>query len=536
MELLHCFSGFDLPHLVEMQAQARGSHPFLVWSPFEGDGRSWSYAEFAEVVARVAGGMARRGVGYRDRVLIHLDNCPESLIAWFACARLGATAVLTNARSAGEELAYFAAHSGTVAAITQPRLFETVQQACHGLRWIAVTDMDNGVAPASGHAPGPELSFTTLMASAEQAPLRPAEPMLPVGIQYTSGTTSRPKGVLFTHANGLWAAKIGAGHAGLRPDDRFLIHLPLYHVIALSYSMLATLWVGGTAVLLPRFSVSRFWNASIRHRCTWTSMVPFCVNALGEADVPPAHSFRAWGNAFWSRHLEQRYRLGILGWWGMTEMVTHPIVGDPGKPGRAQAIGRLAPEYEVAVQHDDGTPALPGEAGHLLVRGIPGLSIFAEYVGNPEATAASFDERGFFRTGDLVVRHPDGFIQFSERAKDVLKVGGENVGAAEIERVVKQVPGIREVAVVGRSHPMLGEVPVAFVLARGRAEDADPGLPDQVLAACRAALAPFKVPRHVIVLDVLPRGTIEKVSKVVLRQRANEIEDADLKPAAAPVP
>jgi crotonobetaine/carnitine-CoA ligase len=295
----------------------------------------------------------------------------------------------------------------------------------------------------------------------------------------------------------------------------FLIHLPLYHVISLSYSLLATLWAGGTAVLLPRFSASRFWTASLLHRCTWASMVPFCMRALGDMDVPPGHAYRAWGNAFWSAGLEARYGLSILGWWGMTEMVTHPIVGDPGKPGRTMAIGRPAPEYGIAIQRDDGTPAALGEVGNLLVRGVPGVSIFAGYLDDADATADSFDGHGYFKTGDRVVMHSDGFIQFSERLKDVLKIGGENAGASEIERVIMQVPGIREVAVVGKPHPMLQEVPVAFVLA----VDPRAGLADEILARCRANLAEFKVPREVHLVDELPRGTIEKVSKVELRRR-----------------
>ena len=508
------FEGFDLAHLVELQATLRAGHPFLVWAPFEGEERRWSYAEFADAVARVAGAMARRGIRLGEAVMIHLDNCPEAVIAWFACARLGAVAVATNARAAGAELGYFAAHSRAVAAITQPRLAGSVRAHCTGLRWIAVTETDNGAPPAFGTGPDAEESFAGLL-QGEQSALRAPEPMRQAGVQYTSGTTSRPKGVVLTHANGLWGAKIGAMHAGLRPDDVFLIHLPLYHVISLSYSLLATLWAGGTAVLLPRFSASRFWAASLRHRCTWASMVPFCMRALGDIDVPAGHAYRAWGNAFWSAGLEARYGLSIVGWWGMTEMVSHPIVGDPGKPGRAMAIGRPAPEYGIAIQRDDGTAAAPGETGNLLVRGVPGVSIFAGYLDDAQATADSFDADGLFKTGDRVVMHADGFIQFSERLKDVLKIGGENAGASEIERVIMQVPGVREAAVVGKPHPMLQEVPAAFVLA------ADPrfGLVEEILAACRAGLADFKVPWEIHLVDELPRGTIEKVSKVELRRR-----------------
>ena len=518
MDALHCFTGFDLAHLLDLQARLRGAHPFLIWAPFEGEERRWSYAEFAGAVARVAGAMAGRGVRQGDRVIIHLENSPEGLIAWFACARLGAVAVATNARAAADELAYFAEHSAAVACVTQPRLLPLVQAACPALRWVAVTDTDNGAPCAAGHAPDRETSFTALLQSEEQLPLRPADPALTANIQYTSGTTSRPKGVVWTHANGLWGAKIGALHAGMREDDVVLIQLPLYHVISLSYSLLAALWVGATTVLVPRFSASRFWETSLRHRCSWASMIPFCTGALAEQDVPPAHFFRAWGNSIWSPQLERRYGISVLGYWGMTEMVTHPIVGDPGKPGRAQSIGRPAPEYTVAVQRDDGQPAAPGEPGHLLVRGQRGLSIFHEYLGNPVATADSFDRNGFFKTGDIVIRHEDGFIQYVERAKDMLKVGGENVGAAEIERVIMQVPGVREAAVVGRPHPMLQEVPIAFVTVAFTT--VPPTLTDDILAACKASLAAFKVPRAVIILERLPRGTIEKVSKVELRKVA----------------
>ena len=527
MDRVHCFTGFDLAHLVDLQARLRGTHPFLVWTPFEGVGRSWSYAEFAAAVAGVAAAMARRGVQAGDRVLIHLDNCPEGVIAWFACAWLGATAIASNARASGEELGYLAAHSAAVAAITQPRLLSVVQDNCPGLRWIAVTDTDNGLAPVSGQGAGRDMSFATLLAGAERAPLRRPDPELAVGVQYTSGTTSRPKGVVLTHANALWGAKIGAQHAGLRPDDIFLVHLPLYHVISLSYSLLATLWAGGTVVLLPRFSASRFWDASVRHRCTFASMVPFCMRALEEREVPAAHSYRGWGNAFWSERLERRYRLNILGWWGMTEMVTHPIVGDLGHPGREMAIGRPAPEYDIAVRRDDGRLACAGEIGDLMVRGVRGLSIFAEYLGDPEATAASFDEDGFFMTGDRVIVHEDGFIQFADRAKDMLKVGGENVGATEIERVIMRVDGVREAAVVGKPHPMLGEVPVAFVLVADGVEAARPTMKDDILAACRAGLADFKVPHQVVLVDDLPRGTIEKVLKVELRRRVAEMGSPD---------
>ncbi len=517
--VVHPFVGYDLPHLLDLQARVRGEHPFLRWTPFEGDGYVLTYAGFADAVARAAAGLKARGLKKGDHVLIHLENCPEGVISWFACAWLGATAVMTNARSAPEEISYFAAHSGAIAAITQPKYFSRIAENCGGLRWIIVTETDNGAPPAPDHAPGLGDLFATLLAGDEREPMRPAEPMLPLGIQYTSGTTSRPKGVVMTHANALWGGKAGAAHTGLSRDDIFLVHLPLYHVIALSYGLLSTLWAGGTVVLLPRFSASRFWPISIAEKCTWSAMVPFCVRALAERDVPSNHNYRAWGNAFWSAELERRYNLSIFGWWGMTEIITHGIVGDFGKPGHPSAIGRPAAEYDLAIRRKDGSPVEVGETGHLFIRGHRGVSIFAGYLYDPQATADSFDENGFFKTGDLVTLHPDGFIQFADRAKDMLKVGGENVAASEIERVIQSVAGVREVAVVARKHPMLQEVPVAYVVTGPVDVEA---LREQIVEACRSRLSEFKAPRSVYFLEELPRGLTEKVSKVELRRRANE--------------
>jgi len=174
-----------------------------------------------------------------------------------------------------------------------------------------------------------------------------------------------------------------------------------------------------------------------------------------------------------------------------------------------------APEYEIRVLAPDGvTPTGPEETGALEIRGIPGLSMFAEYLNKPEVTAASYDANGWFATGDLVTVHADGWISFADRAKDMLRVGDENVAASEIERVIAEVPGIAEAAVVAQPDPKLDEVPVAFVVVAG----ADPAaVPGQVIAVCAAKLAEFKVPRQVTVVAALPRSTISKVNKSALR-------------------
>ncbi|MGJ3626031.1 AMP-binding protein [Sphingomonas sp. MMS24-JH45] len=174
---------------------------------------------------------------------------------------------------------------------------------------------------------------------------RPHDPRAPFAIQYTSGTTSRPKAVLWTHANALWGAEIGARNQDLRGDDVYLVHLPLFHTNAQSYSVLSTFWAGGSVVVMPRFSTSRFWPTSLA-MATWTSMVPFCVKALLGEPVP-AHRYRFWGNGVCEPDWDRHFGVKTIGWWGMTETITQGTVGSAHLKDAAMSIGRPAPGYEI---------------------------------------------------------------------------------------------------------------------------------------------------------------------------------------------
>ena len=343
----------------------------------------------------------------------------------------------------------------------------------------------------------------------------PVAALDPAWIQYTSGTTSRPKAVVLTHANALWSAKVSATHESLTASDVHLVHLPLFHINALCYSTLASMWVGGTAVIQPRFSASRFWDVAVRNGCTWASVAPFCVRALLGQDFPKDHSFRIWGNGYSGGPEDEIFGIRTLAWYGMTETVSHAVIDEIETPGHPFGMGRPAPEFEVKVVREDGTPVEPGETGAIFVRGVPGVSLFAGYLHDEAATKEAVDEEGWLKTGDRATVHDDGYMSFADRDKDMLKVGGENVAASEIERVVLEVPGVVEVAVVAARHPMLDEVPVAFVIPAGDR----PELADEVLAACTRRLSDFKVPREVRIVDEMPRSTLNKIAKAELRRQ-----------------
>src|SRR3954465_1806467 len=157
------FAGLDVPWLLRMRAESRRDHPFLIWAPFEAPARAWTYGEFHERVGALAAGLVKRGIKPGEYVLIHLDNCIEAMLAWFACVELGAIAVTTNTRSSAAEIEYFADHCGAVAAITQPSYAELVAANCRKLRWIAVTSHNAGVA-AEQSAAGKGDRFESLFA------------------------------------------------------------------------------------------------------------------------------------------------------------------------------------------------------------------------------------------------------------------------------------------------------------------------------------------------------------------------------------
>jgi crotonobetaine/carnitine-CoA ligase len=524
--IVNPFAGRDVNWLLDMRAETRRDHPFLVWEPFEGERRVWTYGEFRARVLRVAAGLHARGVGEGDHVLVHLDNSPEMEFLWFACARVGAVVVTTNTRSAGAELEYFAAHCNAVAAITQPELAETVAANAKNIKWLAVTEhLVDGTPVPENQKPSRENRFSSLDGDPSDLPKIAPDPWRPGSVQYTSGTTSRPKGVLWTQGNALWGARTSAVHQTLTESDVHHVVMPSFHTNARTYSILPTMWAGGTVVMQPKFSARRWWEVALRNKCTWASTLPFFLKALMQYEVP-RHHFRMFGNAINEPPFDQHFGVRTIGWWGMTETVAQGIIGDALIRNRPMSTGRPAAGYGIRVLREDlRTPVAPGETGHLQCHGVRGIQIFAEYLNNETAMRESFTDDGWFITGDRVTLDPDGMITFADRDKDMLKVGGENVAASEIERVIALVPGVHECAVVAQKHRMLDEVPVAFVIpVPGVAVEGNAELPAAIMAACQAQLADFKRPRQVILVGELPRSTLEKVSKVELRKRLPSME------------
>lgn len=519
---IHPYANMDVASVLRDRARMRPDTPFLHWAPFEEENaRSWTWAEFENDVARLAAGLQKRGIKAGDKVLVHFDNCPETFLARFACCWIGAVAVLSNSVLAGPEIVHAVEISGARAAITQPKLAARISEHCPQLEWIAITQTDAGETPEDGTAPSKSESFDALIADEPAAPRIP-DPNAPALILFTTGTTSRPKAVLWTHGNVLWGGQMSAMHQALRSDDVYQVFLPVYHVVGFSWAFLAAFWAGATVVLQPRFSASRFWPVALKFRATLSAQVHFTAGVLSKQEIPK-HYFRQFQTGIFMPALGELFGVREISGWGMTEMVCQPITGDPWSLQSDKSIGRAAPGYRIVVEDDHRNPVRPGETGNLKVQGVRGVSIFQEYFNNPQANAAAFDDRGLFDPGDRVIQHENGWIEFGDRTKDVIKVGGESVSGAEVEAAISEVSGIREVAVVAKEDNNYGEIPLAFVAAKEDSPANRDAIRQAISEHCASALAKFKQPKEIMFIDALPRIGFGKIEKVKLRDMAKQM-------------
>lgn len=439
---------------------------------------------------------------------MHLANCSEFYDIWFGAAYLGAVMVPTNPISTAAELAYMLGHSGCRVVLTQPDLVATVREA----RADLVVDVTNGWA--AGVEPYDGLPHGT------------PEDLL--GVLYTSGTTSRPKGVQITHAAYLAVGDAVSDHIRLRPDDRLLIVLPLFHGNAQYYCSMSALVTGASIALAPKFSASRWAEQAKILGATVASLFAAPLRMILAKDGGMSdreHSLRV---TLFAQNIsleqveefERRFATPLVQLYGMTETVIPPTMNPLYGTRHPLSIGRPLPGARLRIVDADGVDVEPGRPGELLVSGEPGRTLMSGYLDNPEATASALVD-GWLHTGDMVRADPDGYLYFFDRAKDMIKRSGENVACGEIERVVDELDGVLESAAVGVPDPMLDEAVHVYVVPRDGAR-VDP---DAVLDHCREQLAKFKVPDAVHVVETLPRTSVGKIQKHLLRDPAQQADE-----------
>ncbi|HTK63698.1 MAG TPA: long-chain fatty acid--CoA ligase [Pseudonocardia sp.] len=500
----------DLAALLERQAHASGERPAVT---FQGVTRT--FAEVHDRVRRLAGVLARGGVGKGDRVAYLGLNHPAILEALFAAAHLGAVLVPLNFRLAGPELAYAIEHSGAHTVLADERhagVIDGVRDRLSAHRYMALA--------GAGHVEGWEDGDELVAAAAPLREREPVDPSDPALIMYTSGTTGRSKGVVLTHAN-LWWHNIGVVLAlDIVHDDVSLLCAPMFHIGALNVTTIATWIKGGRLVIHEVFEPEAVLDDLERERVTTMFGVPVMCEALSalpgfaSADLSALRLIITGGAPVpvgLIRRFQER-EVELAQGYGLTE--ASPVASFLTAENALRKLGSAGRPLllcDMRVVGADGTPAPVGVDGEIQVRGP---SVTPGYFRDPEATALAFDGQ-WLRTGDGGHLDDDGFVYIADRIKDMIITGGENVYPAEVEGVLFDHPAVAEVAVIGRPDPRWGERVCAIVVTEPRATvDLE-----ELRAFAGERIGRYKLPLQLEIVDALPRNPTGKVLKTELRKR-----------------
>jgi len=493
---------------------------WLVYEREDGAVLRWTYAAFLESVHRAANLLASLGIGAGDAFNLHLSNHHAYPQLILAASYLGATAMPTNPVSSADELDYLLAHSESKVIFTEASCLETAQAVAGKLPIVLC---QTGTAlPASYPVYEDELAKQSAT-----PPLYTGSAGRVVELMYTSGTTARPKGVMLTNANFIYGGEVFRANSGLRGEDRHLIALPLFHAAAQCHALFPTLIAGASIALMSRFHASRYFEQAVTYGGTMAALFGAPLRMLlnqPERDSDRAHALR---NVTFAQSLtdeqytewHRRFRVPLQQLWGMTETGGLPLMSPQTGRRNLAAMGRPVVGYDLRLVDEQDRDVQTGEAGQLIVRGTPGQTVMLGYLKNDEATANTLrrldDGSIWLFTGDTAMMDADGFFYFVDRGKDLIKRGGENISSTQVEAVIMTCPGVLDVCVVGMPDAMRDEKVVAVVVRK----DGNDVTAEAIQAHCRSQLAPFKVPEMVLFRDALPRTSVGKIQKNLVREQ-----------------
>jgi long-chain acyl-CoA synthetase len=480
---------------------------------------TYSYGRLRDEMNRVGSGLMSLGVKKGDRVCIYLDSSPEYLVSYFAIWRIGAVAVPTNIVYRGKELLHVINDAGACTVITDlqgAEVLRSIRREAPAVAHVICTGGPcDGAVAWDSFPPVPENTRAVNCSTADLC-----------HIQYTAGTTGRPKGAMLTHGNWMTALDTERDALRLRPDDVYLGIYPMGHV-GLSWG-LSVIRAGGTYVMMERFEPERYLSLARQYRVTVLAGMPPVIHTLVHAP-PGTEEYLATARviisgggqllpAVWEA-FDRRFHIPVANSYGLSETIvigsgTTTLPEYPHLTKNYQSVGVAVGYTEIRiVDTADPRQELPyGECGEVALRGP---AVAAGYWNLPEATGEVFRPDGWFLTGDIGYLDPDGILCITDRKKDMIIMSGWKIYPTEVENVIIRHPAVADVAVFGVPDERKGEIPVAAVVFR-------PGMTvneDELVAFCRDAMAGYKIPRKLMVADSLPRVHGWKLLRRELREQ-----------------
>jgi len=471
-----------------------------------------TYRELDRLVGHAAAGLAARGVGRNDRVALILNNSVEFVVVMFAVARLGAVSVPLSIRHQEAENRHVLVDCGARLVVFEAALADRIPARAE------VPALDQFV-PVRRDAPVPlaDLLDAAMITEAARVPEEATATIL-----YTSGTTGRPKGAMLTHFSRVHSAIHYTTVMQLSADDRCIIAVPMSHVTGVSAMIDTMAHCAGTLIIMQAFKATEFIDLAVRHRMTFTLIVPAMFNLCLLAPNFEGADLSSWrvsgyGGAIMpevtlERIAEKLPHLRLINTYGSTETTSPAVFMPPDQAvARKEYVGLPVPCGHIVVMDETGCEVPPNTPGEIYIGGpmvVPG------YWANPEATEREF-KAGYWKSGDLGIMDEHGYLRVIDRIKDVINRGGYKIFASEVENILLDHPAVIEVAVVAKPCPVLGERVHAFVVLRDETTS-----DDELARHCARQLSDYKVPEAFYRYEnTLPRNANGKILKRELRQR-----------------
>jgi long-chain acyl-CoA synthetase len=492
----------SIPKLLKQRVSATPDKPFLF---SEADKRQFTYKEFEAAVKRTATLLAMNGVRKGDVVSLLLPNSVEYVIAYFACWQIGALAGPVNSLLKAAEIAYVISNSEAKAWLVNSEFLPTVEAIRDELRstlkviipFDDEAEATQGVAETRGNEPDIDVHDEAI-------------------IIYTSGTTGKPKGCLLTHVNVIANARQISNWLKFTDADRLLTIMPLFHMNAVSVTTMSALYAGGSTVVSPKFSASRFWQIISDYQITSFGSVATMLSMLlstypdgvpkglrtkqlrfamcGSAPVP----------AEVLRRFEETFNCLVIEGYGLSESTCRSTFNPPDQRRRPGSCG-LPIGNEMRVVDEEDHDVKEGELGEIVLRGE---NILTGYYKNEAANSSAFRD-GWFHTGDIGYRDADGFYYIVDRKSDMIIRGGENIYPREIDEVLYRHPGVAAAAALGVPNDLYGEEVAAVIVLKPGASSSE----QEIIEYCKAQLADYKCPKIVRFVEDIPKGPTGKLLK-----------------------